>query len=125
MDIGKNKDWSITNYEQTHQTTIDGKEYLTQITNMYYNNNKSIGTDKTLKIPMTKNGEEYSINSLASEQKKVVLAVIDFGIKESYIPFRATVVGCGGTGKSYIINIILTIIRKMTKEIQPFWLELH
>ena len=30
---GKNKDWSITNYKQMRQTTIDGKEYLTQITN--------------------------------------------------------------------------------------------
>jgi hypothetical protein len=86
---------------------------------MYYNNNKSIGADKTLKIPMTKNGEEYSINSLASE-KKVVLAAIDTIMKflqneESYIPFRATVVGCGGTGKSYIINTILTMVRKLTK----------
>jgi hypothetical protein len=44
VDIGKNKDWSITDYEQMRQTTIDGKEYLTQITNMYYNNDKSIGT---------------------------------------------------------------------------------
>ena len=35
--------------------------------------------------------------------------------EESYIPFRATVVGCGGTGKSYVINTILTIIRKLTK----------
>jgi hypothetical protein len=46
--------------------------------------------------------------------------VIDTIIKflwneESYIPFRATVVGCGGSGKSYIINTILTIVRKMTK----------
>jgi hypothetical protein len=46
--------------------------------------------------------------------------VIDTIIKflwneESYIPFQATVVGCGGTGKSYIINTILTIVRKMTK----------
>jgi hypothetical protein len=117
VDIGKNKDWSITNYEQMHQTTIDGKEYLTQTNNMYYNNDKSIGTDKSLKIPMTKNGEEYSINSLAPEQKSAVLAVIDTIIKflrneESYIPFRATVVGCGGSGKSYIINTILTIVRK-------------
>ncbi len=62
VDIGKNKDWSITDYEQMHQTTIDGKEYLKQITNTYYNNDKSIGTDKTLKIPMTNNGGEYSIN---------------------------------------------------------------
>jgi hypothetical protein len=70
VDIGKNTDWSITDYGQMHQTTIDRKEYLTQITNMYYNNDKSIVTDKTQKIPMTKNGDEYSINSLASEQKK-------------------------------------------------------
>ncbi len=50
----------------------------------------------------------------------MVLAVIDTIIKlllneESYVPFWATVVGCGGTGKSYIINAILTIVRKMTK----------
>ncbi len=44
---------------------------------MYYNNDKSVGTDKILKIPITKNEEEYSINSLASEQKKMALAVID------------------------------------------------
>jgi hypothetical protein len=102
------------------QITIDGKEYLTQITNMYYNNDKSIGTDKTLKIPRTTNGEEYSINLLASEQKKVVLAAIDTIIKflwneESHIPFRAIVVSCGGTGKSYIINTILTIVRTLTR----------
>ncbi len=48
VDIGKIKDWSITDYEQTRQITIDRKEYLTQITNMYYNKDKSIGTDKTL-----------------------------------------------------------------------------
>ncbi len=35
--------------------------------------------------------------------------------EESYIPFRATVVDCGGSGKSYIINTILTIVRKKTK----------
>ncbi len=29
VDIGKNKDWSITDYEQMRQTTIDGNEYLT------------------------------------------------------------------------------------------------
>jgi hypothetical protein len=55
---------------------ITGLDYkpspnLTQITDMYYNKDKSIGTDKILKIPMTKNGEEYSTNSFASEQKKL------------------------------------------------------
>ncbi len=68
VDIGKNKDWSITNYEQMHQTTIDGKEYLTQINNMYYNNDKSIGTDNSLKIPKTK--MERSIQSIHWHQNK-------------------------------------------------------
>jgi hypothetical protein len=68
VDIGKNKDWKITDYEQMRQTTIDGKEYLTQITNMYYYNNKSIGTDKTIKIPMTK--MEKSIQSIHWHQNK-------------------------------------------------------
>ena len=35
--------------------------------------------------------------------------------EESYIPFRATVVGCCGTGKSYIINTLLTIVRTLTR----------
>jgi hypothetical protein len=65
---------------------------------------------------------ERSIQSIHWHQnkKKLVLAVIDTIIKflwneELYIPIRATVVGCGGSGKSYIINTILTIVRKMTK----------
>ncbi len=48
----------------------------------------------------------------------MVLAVIHtISLKndKSYVPFRATIMGCGGTGKSYIINTILTIIRNMTR----------
>ncbi len=57
---------------------------------------------------------------MAPEQKNVVLAVIHTIVKflrnnKSYVPFRATIMGCGGTGKSYIINTILTIIRNMTR----------
>jgi hypothetical protein len=67
---GKNKDWSITNYKQMRPDNHWWKGVPHTNHQQYYNNDKSIGTDKTLKIPMTKNGEEYSINSLASEQKK-------------------------------------------------------
>jgi hypothetical protein len=31
-----------------------------------------------------------------------------------YKPLRATVMGCGGTGKSFIINTIISIVRNMT-----------
>ncbi len=70
MDIGQNKDWSITDYEQTCQTTIDGKEYLTQITDKYYNNNKSIGTDKTLKNTNDKKWRGVFIQLIGIRAKK-------------------------------------------------------
>ncbi len=73
-----------------------------------------------MKIPKTKDGKEYSIKSMAPEQKDVVLAAVNSIVRflqndTNYTPFCATIMGCGGTGKSYIINTILTIIRKMTR----------
>jgi hypothetical protein len=49
----------------------------------------------------------------------MVLAVIHTIIKflkndKVYVPIHATIMGCGGTGKSSIINTILTIIKNMT-----------
>jgi hypothetical protein len=119
-DIGKDNDWSISNYKEERLTTIDGKEYLNQTAKLYYNSKDSADTDNTLKIPKTIDGKEYSIESMTPEQKKRVLAVIYTIVKflkndKSYVPFRATIMGCGGTGKSYIINTILTIIRNMTR----------
>ncbi len=31
VDIGKNKDWSNSNYKERRLTTIDGKEYLNKL----------------------------------------------------------------------------------------------
>ncbi len=45
VDIGKNKDWSISNYKEKWLTTIDKKEYLNQTAKMYYNSNDSAGTE--------------------------------------------------------------------------------
>ncbi len=70
MDIGKNKDWSISNYKGRWLTTIDGKENLNQTAKMYYNSNDSADTDNTLKTPKTKDGNKYSIELMAPEQKK-------------------------------------------------------
>jgi hypothetical protein len=119
VDIGKNKDWSISDYKRRLLTTIDGKEYLNQTAKMCYNFNDLAGIDNTLKMPKTKDGKEYSIESMAPEQTKVVLAVIHIIIKflkndKAYVSIRATIMRCGGTGKSYFINMILTIIRNMT-----------
>ena len=54
------------------------------------------------------------------EQRVIALAVIDTVWKfltnaKDYEPFRATVMGAGGTGKSYLINTILTMVRELTQ----------
>jgi hypothetical protein len=123
--LGQDKDWLITDYNEERLTTVDGKEYLNQTAKLYYNSNNSANTDNTLKIPKTKDGEEYSIKSMVPEQKDVVLAAINTIVKflqndTRYAPFRASIMGCGGTGKLYIINTILTIIRNMTDQMQTF-----
>jgi hypothetical protein len=96
-------------YKERQLTIIDGKEYLNQTTKMYYNSNDSAGTDNALKIPKTKDGNEYSIESMAQEQKQVVVAVIHTIIKflkndKVYVPIHETIMRCGGTGKFYIIK---------------------
>jgi hypothetical protein len=130
VDIGKHKDWSISNYKEERLTAIEGKEYLNQTAKLYYNSNDSTNADNTLKITKTKDGKEYSIDSMAPEQKNVVLAVIHTIVKflknnKSYVPIQATIMGCGGTGKLYIMNTLLTIIRNMTRSNATYWLELH
>ena len=121
VDIGKDKDWSISDYSELRKTTIDGKEYIQQTTNLFYAQGDDSGNGtKSLKIPLQKNGKEYSLDDLSQEQRAVVLATVDTIVKflnndKSYKPLRATVMGCGGTGKSFIINTILTLVRKMTR----------
>jgi hypothetical protein len=49
-----------------------------------------------------------------------VIASIDTIVKflkndKKYKPLRATVMGCGGTGKSFIINTIISLVRNMTQ----------
>jgi hypothetical protein len=49
-----------------------------------------------------------------------VIASIDTIVKflknnKKYKPLQTTVMGCGGTGKSFIINTIISIVRNMTQ----------
>ena len=53
-------------------------------------------------------------------QKAVVICAMDTIIKflnndPDYKPLRATVVGSGGTGKSFIINTLISLVRKYTQ----------
>ncbi len=49
-----------------------------------------------------------------------MIASIDTIVKflkndKEYKPLQATLMGCGGTGKSFIINTIISIVRNMTQ----------
>lgn len=116
VDIGQNKDWSICDYTESRNTTVDGKEYVDIIAKEYYNGSN----DQTIEIPTQKNTNGYTLDALSNQQQAVVLASIDTVAKflnndTNYKPLRATVMGCGGTGKSFIINTIISIIRKLTQ----------
>ena len=118
--LGQDKDWSISDYLEKRETFINGEEYLSEITKLYYDSNDSTNHENILKIPTTKDGKQYSIESMEMNQKMVVLAAVMTVVRflrndKHYIPLRATIMGCGGTGKSYIINTILTMVRQMTK----------
>jgi hypothetical protein len=71
------------------------------------------------RYPKPKMERSIQLNLWHQSKKNVVLAVIHTIKKflkndKAYVPICATIMGYGGTGKSYIINMILTIIRNMT-----------
>jgi hypothetical protein len=119
VDIGENKDWSISDYLENCQITIEGDVYLDVITGQYYND-KNIHKSKTrVEVPKQKDGSKYSLNFFSKQQQAVVIASIDTIVKflknDKKKPLLATVMGCGGTGKSFIINTIISIVRNMTQ----------
>jgi hypothetical protein len=112
VDIGLHKDWSISDFKEDRHTTINQKEYIDQITKQYYSDIKIC---KTLQIPTQKDGSEYLLKDLSKQQQAVVLASINTIVQflnkgTKYKPLQATVMGCGGTRKSFIINTIISIL---------------
>lgn len=117
VNIGLDHDWSKTKFDGTRDIAVDGKDYINELQKDFYATNESDSSD--VNIPKNKFGQEYTVKDLTDEQRVIVLAAVDSIIKflhndEDYVPFRATVLGCGGTGKSFIINTIITLVRKLT-----------
>ncbi len=44
VDIGENKDWSISDYLEERRVTMEGDVYLDAITGEYYNDKKNTNT---------------------------------------------------------------------------------
>ena len=105
-------------FSSERDVTLDGKDWITSVTDTYYKNATEVASSKQLVIPKQKNGKNYSVRN-SEEQSEIVYTAVDTIIKflnndPSYKPMRATVMGCGGTGKSFIINTIIAMVRKLT-----------
>lgn len=118
VDIGTDVDWTLMRFSSERDVTLDGKDWITSVTDTYYKNATEVASSKQLVIPKQKNGKNYSVRN-SEEQSEIVYTAVDTIIKflnndPSYKPMRATVMGCGGTGKSFIINTIIAMVRKLT-----------
>ena len=87
------------------------------------------GTKEELILPQRLNQqhklEEYSIDACSEDQKKVLSYILQYFKKwlevanspksqENYKPLRMTLCGVAGSGKSTLINTLVTAIRKIT-----------
>ena len=73
-----------------------------------------------LHTPTRENGKPYTIEMLKQDQKEIVLTVLDTLKRwlecedlSSFEPLRLTINGPGGSGKSVVINTIVSIMRNM------------
>ncbi len=97
---------------------FEGKNYVKEITKHYYNDSKD---HNNIQIPAQKNESDYTLDALLEQQQAVVLALMDAIVKilnydTKYKPLQAILMGCGGTGKSFIINTIISIVQKVTQQ---------
>ena len=120
VDIGTNHDWSDSGYRERRETKVKGGDWVDQIRTQQEKaiRDQAMAVDN-LVIPTQRDGRPYDIETMSTEQKKIVYAAIDTIIKflnndPTYRPMRATVMGSGGTGKSYIINTIIAMVRSIT-----------
>lgn len=78
------------------------------------------GKDKTLHIPLRDDGKEFDPDDLYGDQQLIVAEIMS-KIKEwleaddlsTFKPMRMTINGSGGSGKSVVINTVVTLLRKM------------
>ena len=110
-------------FQLTHQTPKNGKTWLFSTIDEYNNNKNSY-----IRIPKKANGETYELIDLNDEQFKIAYVILkkikewlslknaSNDRKKRFKPLRMTVMGCGGTGKSVLINTLVTCIRTIFQD---------
>ena len=105
------------------QTPGDGSTWLFSKIDEY-NNMK----DNELRIPRKPNGDNYRLQDLNEEQFKIAYVILkkikewlslmnaSQDKKKKFKPLRLTVLGCGGTGKSVLINTLVGCIRSIFQD---------
>ena len=120
VNIGTNFDWSESLFKEERDVTIDGTSWVDTIREQHANAIKDQAQAiDNLVIPTQKNGDAYDVEMLSDEQKSIVYDAVDTVMKfltndPNYKPMRATIMGSGGTGKSFIINTIISMVRTLT-----------
>ena len=120
VDIGANFDWSESLYKEKREVTVDGTLWVDKIRAEHDSavKDQAQAVDN-LVIPTQRNGDEYDAEEMSEEQKVIVYNAVDTVIKflnndTTYKPMRATIMGSAGTGKSFIINTIISMVRSLT-----------
>ena len=115
-DIGIDFDWSKGFYHEKRSLCMDGELYIDYIRHKFYKE----CDPNIIDIPTDKDGSAYALEKLNDEQLVIVLSALETIIKfvnndPTYKPLRATIQGAGGSGKSFVINTLVALIRQYTQ----------
>ena len=119
VDIGDKIDWTVGWFRGKRKVRLSGRDWVDFVITKHQSAlREEASSVNNLVIPKLRNGKEYSVRG-NSEQEEIVYTAVDTIVKflnndPSYKPMRATIMGCGGTGKSYIINTIIAMVRRLT-----------
>ena len=119
-NIGLDHDWTTTYFKGRRNIgETPALQYTKYLKDVFYGERRDNNIEKLI-IPKKKDGSDYRLEDLNEEQQTVVICAVEAIVKfltndPTYQPLRATVVGCGGTGKSFIVNTLISLVRTFTQ----------
>ena len=130
---GMNYDWGKKLYPKRDPRKKDGS-WLKDRTQAFHDVETSTTKVEKPRVPQTtdKNGKtiDFTVNTCNASQRDILLLILqklkeysEFHNnpgteKKMFTPLRLTIMGQAGTGKSYLINAITAIVRKIFKKKQ-------